>query len=659
MSRKQRIIVSVTGIFLVLLILVGLTYAYFLTKIKGNENNKSISVTTANLLLEYADVNDELITDSAVEPGKTWTKTFVATNKGNKTVTYGVALENVVNTLERKDDLVYTLDCKQYFKTGFSIDKTNKTVTGTISGTCNGVSEETTFPSLGTILVENDIADDKAQVYTLVVTYKETNTDQSVDMNKTFSAKANIVDPNNFKPYGINTLATAIIDSAKIAASTSDATRTIYRDTPITTPGQQNSHKFYTDRVDETTSESKMSINKTVQGYYWTYGTGYTIDENTGRFTLTGVSTCKYNDGTCNTTLVGKYLAYNWAEGNSSSTNTTKTTTNLQNIYKVTEAPASSTSTITMKVKKLSATAYSLEKTLSKTQDDYGDSYYFRGNVVDNFVNYAGMCWRIVRIEGDGSIKLILASELSCSDTNVTTSSGFSTDGAAGVQGTQLFARYGYKNVVVGSNTYSVDDYINSAADTTGNARTKLNAWLERKITKDSDKALLKNEDWCIGDRTTAYDYSTYALKTETTEELINAGTSFWYSAGKRIYNTKTPTLKCDGKKERDGEIDTNKVGMLTIDEIVFAGADGPSNSTYYLNKNAADGSNYWWALSLSRFIVGDSYVSTFLVDWSGSFYDSSDGILLSFALRAAVSLTSSTKIISGDGTVNNAYTVG
>ena len=34
MSRKQRIIVSVTGIFLVLLILVGLTYAYFLTKIK-------------------------------------------------------------------------------------------------------------------------------------------------------------------------------------------------------------------------------------------------------------------------------------------------------------------------------------------------------------------------------------------------------------------------------------------------------------------------------------------------------------------------------------------------------------------------------------------------------------------------------------------------
>ncbi len=540
MSRKQRIIVSVTGIFLVLLILVGLTYAYFLTKIKGNENNKSISVTTANLLLEYADVNDELITDSAVEPGKTWTKTFVATNKGNKTVTYGVALENIINILERKEDLVYTLDCKQYSKTGFSIDKTNKTVTGTISGTCNGVSDETTFPSIGTILVENDIADDKAQVYTLLVTYKETNTDQSVDMNKTFSAKANIVDPNNFKPYGTNTLATAIIDSAKTAVSASNTTRTIYQETPITTPGQ-----------------------------------------------------------------------------------------------------AISTET---------------EKTLSKTQDDYGDSYYFRGNVVDNFVNYAGMCWRIVRIEGDGSIKLILASELSCSDTNVTTSSGYATDGAAGVQGTKLSVHYGYKDAVVADKSIhpKIDDYINS---TTG-ARSKLNTWLQTKITNENDKILLKNEDWCIGDRTTAYDDSTYALKTEKAEELISGATvnssDFNYSAGKRIFNTETPTLKCDGSKERDGEIDTNKVGMLTSDEVTFAGVYRHNgNSTYYLNKNAT--SNDWWALSLVEFSPGRGGSRAFYLSSGGLSYKD---VLEDCMLRVAVTLVSGTQITSGDGTVNNAYVV-
>ena len=527
MSRKQRIIVSVTGIFLVLLILVGLTYAYFLTKIKGNENNKSISVTTANLLLEYADVNDELITDSAVEPDKTWTKTFVATNKGNKTVTYGVALENVVNTLERKEDLVYTLDCKQYSKTDFAIDKTNKTVSGSISGTCNSVTTGTTFPSIGTILVQNDIADDKAQVYTLTITYKETNTDQSVDMNKTFSAKANIVDPNNFKPYGTNTLATAIIDSAKTASSSSDATRTIYQETPTTTPGQ-----------------------------------------------------------------------------------------------------AISTET---------------EKTLSKTQDDYGDSYYYRGNVVDNFVNYAGMCWRIVRIQGDGSIKLILASELSCSDTNVTTTSGYAKD----EKGTELSVEYGTNS--------NQQDYVN------GNIRSNLNSWIERKITNDTDKVLLKNESWCIGDTTSAYDNETYELKIETAEELINAGTSFSYSAGKRINNTKTPTLKCDGSKDKDGEIDTNNVGMLTADEIAFAGSTSSSNSTYYLNKNAtlntSSSTSAWWVISYYSYYNIIHIKRAFTVNsYGGLSYSELYGS--KNLIRPSVTLTSGSQIASGDGTVNNAYVV-
>ena len=39
----------------ILLILLGLTYAYFLTRIQGNVNNKSISVTIAELKLVYVD----------------------------------------------------------------------------------------------------------------------------------------------------------------------------------------------------------------------------------------------------------------------------------------------------------------------------------------------------------------------------------------------------------------------------------------------------------------------------------------------------------------------------------------------------------------------------------------------------------------------------
>ena len=42
-----------------------------------------------------------------------------------------------------------------------------------------------------------------------------------------------------------------------------------------------------------------------------------------------------------------------------------------------------------------------------KTQDDWGDSYYFRGAVDNNWVKFAGFYWRIIRINGDGSIRLI------------------------------------------------------------------------------------------------------------------------------------------------------------------------------------------------------------------------------------------------------------
>ena len=48
------------------------------------------------------------------------------------------------------------------------------------------------------------------------------------------------------------------------------------------------------------------------------------------------------------------------------------------------------------------------EALLASTEDDYGTSYYFRGAVKNNYVQFANKCWRIVRVGGDGSVKLIL-----------------------------------------------------------------------------------------------------------------------------------------------------------------------------------------------------------------------------------------------------------
>ena len=44
--------------------------------------------------------------------------------------------------------------------------------------------------------------------------------------------------------------------------------------------------------------------------------------------------------------------------------------------------------------------------------DDLGNSYYYRGAEDDNYVVFAGRLWRIIRINGDGSIRIILNTSL-------------------------------------------------------------------------------------------------------------------------------------------------------------------------------------------------------------------------------------------------------
>lgn len=47
------------------------------------------------------------------------------------------------------------------------------------------------------------------------------------------------------------------------------------------------------------------------------------------------------------------------------------------------------------------------DKGLYKSEDDYGNTYYYRGKVSNNYVSFADSIWQIIRINGDGSIKLI------------------------------------------------------------------------------------------------------------------------------------------------------------------------------------------------------------------------------------------------------------
>ena len=62
---------------------------------------------------------------------------------------------------------------------------------------------------------------------------------------------------------------------------------------------------------------------------------------------------------------------------------------------------------------------------LYMAEDDEGESYYYRGAVRNNYVSFAGFIWRIIRRNGDGSIRLIYSGK-SVSDTGAATTIGSS-----------------------------------------------------------------------------------------------------------------------------------------------------------------------------------------------------------------------------------------
>ena len=53
---------------------------------------------------------------------------------------------------------------------------------------------------------------------------------------------------------------------------------------------------------------------------------------------------------------------------------------------------------------------------LYMVEDDEGESYYYRGAVKNNYVSFAGFIWRIIRRNGDGSVRMIYSGK-STSDT--------------------------------------------------------------------------------------------------------------------------------------------------------------------------------------------------------------------------------------------------
>ena len=293
------------------------------------------------------------------------------------------------------------------------------------------------------------------------------------------------------------------------------------------------------------------------------------------------------------------------------------------------------------------------EALLASTEDDYGTSYYFRGTVTNNYVEFANKCWRIVRVGGDGSVKLILHNDNPTGAANPCDAANNSEDAA--------FARYSKFNANYNDNAYvgfkygTVDasDYATTHANTNKSTiLTNLETWYTNNLK--TYESVIDDNVWC-NDKTNVTDTSYNPLGI-TPNGQGYAGNATYYGATQRLVSRGNstggtgPSLKCNGKLSKIN----SKVGLITADELAFAGyAFSLNNTTTYLQENATD--TYWWSLSPNYFFRSYAYVWS--VRGSSGYFNRSD-VDFTSGVRPLISLVSSTTISGGSGTSEDPYVV-
>ena len=622
MEKKTRkmVIWGVALLLVVTVALLGLTYAYYRTQIKPNESDKSISIETAELRLIYGDGN-AAITVTGLEPGgEIGTKAFTVTSQSTRNIDYGVYLENVINTFSRTQDVTYTLTC-----------------TSNVDGnTCSGVTQ-TTYPTVNSLLVSNTIAPNEVHTYVLSVNYAEANVDQSIDMGSKISGKVQIHDKDvaslmltapgarvasiglNNNSIRENTNAEMIsyrtfADSQQtgvynfVGLEAGDYTLTYYDSEGISLGTVSN---ISITKGDSSSFNGKNAVyTETEKGLVATLSNGFV-------FSFTGLlPTNPFNSGT---------LAYNIFDNASTSANGTTLTGAIANLGR--------------------SKSGANDKYLATIAENNGTSYYFRGSVQDNYVTFNNMCFRAVRIDNSGNVKLILAGAGDCSS---------------------LSADSGMMRVNNGviSRTYS--NLIN----------TELSNWFNNNGFSSVVPKLV-NYNWCLDDRVNGYDLSLYsstaslgtassyatgitaALK-GTVSDLKAAGTSFTYRGvlGIKADNNRYVSLDCSSES---GSTKGSYIGMLTAQEVVMAGANyGNSQSAYYLADNAQvnatnSGIKGWWTLTYDTFDGSDDSAVIIWDDYSLGKTGINTGII---GARPVIVLSNSATVTSGNGTEQNPYVI-
>ena len=277
-----------------------------------------------------------------------------------------------------------------------------------------------------------------------------------------------------------------------------------------------------------------------------------------------------------------------------------------------------------------------------EAKDDDGTSYYYRGTVDNNWVQFGGFYWRIIRINGDGSIRMIYSGDEESGPVEI---------GEATQIGTSVFnekyndnAYVGYMYGTPGSNTYeethaNINDSI---------IKGVLDNWYQQNLLNYS--SYISDVGFCGDKMSTTTDGG-------APNDSGGTGTNTtFYGARYRLYTNKAPIFECQNNSDLytvnsntgNGTLDY-PIGLINADEVVYAGGVyATNNSSYYLYT-----STYYWTISPAAY--DRDYAHIFDVSLSGQVITSNannwNGIRPVINLKADIQIT-------GEGTIDSPYEV-
>ena len=651
---KKKISIFIIGLVIVLTS-IGLSYAYWKTTIMGDKGN---NVTSGCFNVEMINQKDEItlgstfpITDAEGLKLKPFsftlknTCTIFAHYYVNMEMLEGTTLNSKWVATKVNSDAITTLD--KY-----------KTATTTMTGSTEART-----------IAEGYLGADEEVDYTVSFWMDEDATIDDDVMNKVFKSKIVInSEPGKYDPVsaGYNKLGEAIlaneyqttpaIAKTKIAAKqTVDVTNTAPVIKWVEKTGGSSTRQVIKPTAEAISSVTQLSGLGANEQYMYICTTKSFNSENAryslGNCSLKDPTTLDYS-GDTKYYYSTEYMAYNQTNSKlyvarnngditvfqitgatkTTSTQTTSGITYATNVYNL--------SCITLTETELETDKS--DKGLYQGTDDYGTTYYYRGNVKNNIVSFAGFYWQIVRINGDGSIRLMY-------DGAVKNASGVNQ--SINNRTYQFNSKYNdpaYVGYMYGNPDGTTFDEVHTNT-TSSTIKTTVDNWYKTNIVDKGYSNYVSNAVGFCGDRTLR------------SGDGISTSIDSYFGTFKRFENNN-PQFTCpepsrDLYTTTDSSIGnkalTYPVGLVTYDELVFAGMDN-----YHVNKLAwVYSTEQYWTMSPSGFDVSQGNAREW-AQYSGGYLTYWWGVNSSRGARPVINLKSDVKITEGIGTANDPFIV-